>query len=108
MSFKQGFFVGLGIVLVASVIYVIGWIIYQPNFAPDFADKYNATQIEKMIANNELSVQEKDKRIEEMKDFLVDYKKPHIMAAYAFIEIFPVGLIVTLIASLFLKKKTRN
>jgi len=105
MSFKQAFSVGLGIVLVASVIYVIGWMIYQPIFAPDFADKWYSGQIELVKANAELTDQEKQVQISSMEASLENYKKPHIMAAYTFMEIFPVGLLVTLIASLFLKKK---
>ncbi len=108
MTFKQCFLAGLGIVLVASVIYVIGWMIIMPNFAPDFADKYNAAQIEKVQADDKLNASEKEEKIEDMKAFLENYKKPHVMAAYTFVEIFPVGLIVTLIASLFLKRKQRG
>ena len=106
MTFKQGFLTGLGIVLVASSIYVIGWMIYQPNFAPDFADKYNAAEIAKVQVDTDLSEEEKKEQIHEMEEFLVSYKKPYVMAAYTFLEIFPVGLVVALIAALFLKKKS--
>ena len=105
MTFKQGFLNGLGIVLVASIIYVIGWLIYQPNFAPDFADKYNAAQVDKVQADDSLTEEQKGEKIEEMEAFLIEYKKPHIMAAYTFMEIFPVGLIVVLISSLVLMKR---
>jgi len=105
MTFKQGFLCGLGIVLVASIIYVAGWMIYQPNFAPDFADEYFAAQIEKVQANDELTSSEREVKIEELGASLESYKKPHVMAAYTFLEIFPVGLIVTLIASFALRKK---
>lgn len=105
MTFKQGFLNGLGIVLVASIIYVLGWMLYQPNFAPDFADKYNAAQVEKVKADDTMSDRQKEEKIAEMEAFLIEYKKPHVMAAFTFLEIFPIGLVVALISSLVLMKR---
>ena len=105
MTFRQGFLNGLGIVLVASIIYVLGWMIYQPNFAPDFADKYNAAQVEKVKTDSTLTPEQQNEKIAEMEAFLVEYKKPHVMAAFTFLEIFPVGLIVVLISSFALMKR---
>lgn len=104
LSFKEAFFNGLGITLVASIIYVIGWMIYVPSFAPDFADKYGDTQIE-LVKTQELTEAEKEKQIEEISSWIETYKQPHVMAAMTFAEIFPVGLIVTLISALILKRK---
>ena len=104
LSFKEGFFNGLGITLVASIIYVIGWMIYVPSFAPDFADKYGDSQIE-LVKEQEISEAEKEKQIEEISSWIETYKQPHVMAAMTFAEIFPIGLIVTLISALILKRK---
>ncbi len=103
-TFKDGFLTGLGIIVVASVIYVIGWMIYMPTFAPDFADKYQSSQIE-LIQNSGASESEKQTQIEELKTTIENYKKPHIMAAFTFMEIFPIGLLVTIISALILKRK---
>lgn len=103
-TFKEGFLSGLGIVLVASVIYVIGWFIYMPNFAPDFVDKYEATQIE-LIENSAVTEDEKHAEIEEIKSSIENYKKPHIMVSMTFLEIFPVGLLVSIITALILRRK---
>ncbi|MEO9485551.1 MAG: DUF4199 domain-containing protein [Ekhidna sp.] len=104
ISFKEAFLNGLGITLVASIIYVIGWMIYMPNFAPDFVDKYQAAQVE-LIEQSEASDEEKNKEIDEMNQWIENYKKPPIMVAMTFTEIFPIGLLVTLISSLILKRK---
>ncbi len=104
LSFKTAFLNGLGITTVASIIYVVGWMIYMPTFAPDFIDKYQASQVE-LIENSEASDVEKTKEIEEMTEWMESYRKPHIMAAMTFTEIFPIGLLVTLISSLILKRK---
>jgi len=103
-SFKEGFLTGLGIVLVASLIYVVGWMIYMPTFAPDFVDKYQANQIE-LVQNSDISSGEKNEKIEEIKTQIENYKKPHMMASITFLEIFPVGLLVTLITALILRRK---
>lgn len=106
LSFKEGFLNGLGISLVSSIIYVLGWMIYMPNFAPDFPDKYGAAQIAK-IEQMEIDESEKQQQIEETKDWIETYKKPPVMAAITFTEIFPVGLLVTLISALILKRKEK-
>ncbi len=104
LTFKDGFLNGLAITLVASTIYVIGWMIYVPSFAPDFADKYGASQVE-IIEQSELSPQEKEEQIQDMNEWIETYKQPHVMAAMTFVEIFPVGVIITLISALILKRK---
>ncbi|MEQ8906486.1 DUF4199 domain-containing protein [Ekhidna sp.] len=104
LTFKEGFVNGLGITLVASIIYVVGWMIYFPSFAPDFVDKYQASQIE-LVEKSDVPTAEKEKQIEDIKDWIETYQQPHVMAAITFTEIFPVGLIVTLISALILKRK---
>jgi hypothetical protein len=108
ITFKQAFLNGMAIVCVASVIYVIGWMVYMPNFAPDFPDKYAETQVSKIYANPELTDEQKAEKSKEVYVMMDNYKKPHVMAAYTFIEIFPVGLVVTLFISLLVKRGKRS
>ena len=49
ISFKDAFLNGLIIVVIASVIYVVGWMIYYPNFMPDFADQYLQHEQAKLV-----------------------------------------------------------
>ncbi|GAB4239941.1 MAG: DUF4199 domain-containing protein [Ekhidna sp.] len=104
LSFKDGFINGLGITLVASIIYVIGWMIYVPSFAPDFADKYGESQVA-MVEEMDITAEEKQQQIDEIKEWIETYKQPPVMAAMTFAEIFPVGLVVTLISALTLMRK---
>lgn len=104
-TFKEGFLTGLGIVLVASVIYVVGWLIYMPNFAPDFVDKYQAAQIE-LVQNSDVPSTEKEVKIAEIRSSVENYRKPHIMISMTFLEIFPVGLLVALATALILRRKS--
>ena len=104
LTFKEVFFHGLGIILVACIIHVISWMIYVPSFAPDFADKYGDAQIE-LVKEQEITEVEKEKQIEEITSWIETYKQPHVMAAMTFAEIFPIGLLITLISALILKRK---
>lgn len=104
ISFREAFVSGFYIVLVASVIYVIGWMIYYPNFMPDFPDQYMSYQLEQYKESG-LSEAEITTKQQEMKEWMDMYKNPFVMAGMTFMEIFPVGLIVALIAAAVLKKK---
>ncbi len=105
ISFKEGFTTGLGIVVVATLIYSLGWtFVYMPNFEPDFVDRYETLQIER-VNLQDISEQEKSSQISEIRNFNESYRKPYIMAAFNVLEIFPVGLLVALISALILKRK---
>ena len=47
-----------------------------------------------------------DKETKEMADFARMYKNPFFNAMMTYVEILPVGLVVTLISSLILKRKS--
>lgn len=104
LSFKEGFFNGMIVVGIASIIYVAGWMIYYPNFMPDFAEQYTQGQITQLETQG-LSEEELKTKIDELKAFQELYEQPLVMAGFTFLEIFPVGLVVTLISSLILKRK---
>lgn len=104
LSFKEGFVNGMIVVFIASIIYVVGWMVYYPFFMPDFADQFLASQIE-LLKSQGLSEQEMQQQIDELKAFNENYKKPHVMVGFTFLEIFPVGIIITLVSALILKRK---
>jgi hypothetical protein len=104
ISFGKAFKIGILIVLIASTMYVIAWLIDYFFFIPDFADKYGAAMIAELKASGASQV-EIDKKTVEMANFAKMYKNPLFNAMITYIEILPVGLIVTLISSLILKRK---
>ena len=104
IDFRTSFKIGAGITLIASTMYVITWLICYFNFASDFVDKYTAFRIEKMKAMNASQI-EIDKMIESMKSFGEMYDNPIYNALMTYTEILPVGLLVTLLCSLILKRK---
>ena len=104
ISFAKAFKVGIMMVLIASTIYVVAWLIDYYFFIPDFAEKYSAHMLDKLKASGASQI-EIDKQTKEMASFVRMYKNPFFNAMMTYIEILPVGLIVTLISSLILKRK---
>ena len=104
ISFGKAFKIGILIVLIASTIYVIAWLIDYFFFIPDFAEKYAAHTLDKLKASGASQI-EIEKETKEMADFARMYKNPFFNALMTYVEILPVGLIVTIISSLILKRK---
>ncbi|HNP49666.1 MAG TPA: DUF4199 domain-containing protein, partial [Bacteroidia bacterium] len=105
ISFGKAFKIGSMIVLIASTIYVFAWLIDYFFFIPDFLEKYSAHTIEQLKASG-AAAQEIEAKTKEMADFAIMYKNPFFNALMTYLEILPVGLLVTLISSLILKRKT--
>jgi Protein of unknown function (DUF4199) len=104
ISFGKAFKIGIMIVLIASTIYVLAWLIDYFFFVPDFLEKYSAQMLEKLRASGATQI-EINKQTTEMASMGRMYKNPFFNAMMTYVEILPVGLIVTLISSLILKRK---
>ncbi len=105
ISFGKAFKIGILITAIASTIYVITWLINYYCFMPDFGDKYAAQVIEQLKVSG-ASTEAITKETTKMNEFAQMYKNPFFNAMVTYIEILPVGLIVTLISALILKRKT--
>ena len=106
ISFGRAFTVGILIAVISSVCYVIAWEIVYFNFMPDFMDKYAAHVIAQARASG-ASAEAIQAKAQEMQQFKQMYSNPFWNAAFTFLEPFPVGLIITLISALILRKKKR-
>lgn len=104
IAFGKAFQLGLYIALVASTIYVIAWAVDYYVFIPDFTDKY-AIQILREAHNSGASKAEISRQIASVASVKEMYKSPVIFVLLTYLEIFPVGLVVSLITALILKKK---
>jgi hypothetical protein len=105
ISFGKAFKIGILIVLIASTIYVLAWLIDYFFFIPDFAEKYSARMLDELKASGASQV-EIDQQTKEMQNFATMFKNPLFNAMMTYIEILPVGLVVTTISSLILKRKS--
>lgn len=105
ITFGKAFKIGSMIVLISSTIYVIAWLIDYFFFMPDFMGEYSAMMLEELRASG-ASQAEIAAQTKEMADFGEMYNNPLFNAMMTYMEILPVGLIVTLISSLILRRKT--
>lgn len=103
MTFGSGFKAGLLISLISSACYVVAWLILLYGFMPDFPDKYAAYLVERARAagGSQAEIDTAIKQADEARRMLAS---PLINAEVAFIEAFPVGLLVTLISAAVLKR----
>ena len=106
ISFGKAFKTGILIVLIASTMYVIAWLIEYFFFMPDFIEKYSAVTLDRLKASG-ASPSEIAEQTKQMADFARMYKNPFFNAMMTYLEILPVGVIVTLISALILKRKVR-
>lgn len=105
LSFVRGFAVGILIVLISNFFYVATWEVVYFKFMPDFADKYAAHLVERAKASG--ASQEKIEQTKrEMREFKEMYDNPARNVAVTFMEVFPIGLGVTLLSAAILRKKT--
>jgi hypothetical protein len=103
ISFGKACKIGLLITLVASTMYVISWLITYYCFIPDFMDKYAAAMLAKEQASG-ISADELAKKTAEMAQMKEWYKNPLVVILMTYVEILPVGIVVTLISALVLKR----
>lgn len=104
ITFKKAFLTGLTMVLIASALYVFSWMIYAYFVDPDFMDQYFESSIEALRKSGE-PLEEIERQINNMQQYKESYKNPFIQIGVTFLEIFPVGLLVSLFSAAVLKKK---
>ena len=106
ITFGRAFQIGLYITLIASTMYVAVWLIEYYLFMPDFMDKYAAHALNKAKAAgaDKMEIFEKSVDMANMKEM---YNNPLLVILITYCEILPVGLIITLISGLILKKERK-
>lgn len=104
ITFGRAFRVGILITLITCTVYVTAWEIVYFNFIPDFVDQYAALSIQKMRDHGASDAAIATK-VKDMARFKELYANPLINIGMTFLEIFPVGLIVTLVSAAILRRK---
>jgi len=107
ISFGQAFKTGFYITLIASTMYVVAWLICYYLFVPDFMDKYSDHVINGLKESGATQV-EIEKQLADMGKYKEMYKNPLFVVLLTYAEILPLGLVITLISALILKRKTTN
>jgi hypothetical protein len=107
ISFGLAFRTGLYITLISSTMYVITWLITYYGFIPDYMEKYSELVITNLKEGGASQV-EIENQMAEMGKYKEMYKNPLFVILLTFLEILPVGLVITLISALILKRKKVN
>jgi hypothetical protein len=102
IRFGPAFAVGLGIGVVASVIYVVNWEAYVAVTGIDFMRDYTASVLAGMKARGAPAA-EIQATAAELQALAVSYNRPLNRFGMTFAEIFPVALIVALISAALLR-----
>lgn len=98
IKFGTAFKVGLGISLIAGIVYVITWEVNL--FVTDytFINEYTDSIIE-TARNSGASQSELEATIQQMQDMKTQYNNPIYRIPITFTEIFPVGLLMSLVSA---------
>ena len=105
ITFSKGLLLGFMISLIASTLYVITWAVEFHFFMPDFMDKYSAMQVKQLQASG-MSGAALNEALKSIESASYNYKNnPFFFAMYTYMEILPVGILITLISALILRRK---
>ncbi len=102
IRFWPAFGMGLAISFIASVFYVVAWEAALAVTHMDFAGDYTKLLIEQQKIKG-ASVEAIAKLATEMEKFKVQYANPLFRIPMTFTEIFPVGLLVSLVSAALLR-----
>ena len=108
ITFLRALSVGLLIMAISALCYVITWEIIYFNVMPDFGDKYVAYAIDQVRASGKPAA-EIEQEIQQLNDFKARYNSDILFnAGLTFLEPLPVGIPMTLISALILRKSRRR
>lgn len=103
IGFRRAVGVGLLIALVASAVYVLTWQVLYFGFVPDFAERYGEAVVANLRASGASAAAIAAEEAK-MALFAQRYRNPLFNSAVTFLEIFPVGLVMTLISAAILRR----
>jgi hypothetical protein len=107
ITFTKGFAVGIAITLISCMCYVVTWEVLYFTVLHDFMDKYGAYMVDKLKASG-ASAAAIQAQVQQVKKYKELYENPLTNAAMTFIEPFPVGLLITLISAVVLRRKPQS
>ncbi len=107
IDFRKGFKVGILIALIASSMYVATWEVFawvQPEEVTVFMNNYTEYMLDKAKEAGATQA-DLDQQRSDMAEFQEMYKNPLVRVGVTFVEVLPVGLLVTLISAAILRRK---
>jgi hypothetical protein len=98
IGFWPAFGIGLGISFIAGIFYVAAWELVQSMTSMDFASAYSKAILASEQAKG-ASAESLAKMSAELEAFKVQYADPMFRLPMTFVEIFPVGVLVSLVSA---------
>lgn len=107
ISFGKAFKIGFFIALISSSVYVGVWLIEYYVFFPDFMEQYSDHILNQARLDGATQA-ELDQKTSEMDMYKDMYQNPVFVVLLTYAEVLPVGLLITLISALILKRKPKD
>lgn len=104
MTFAQAFSVAFGIFIVAGLVYTLGWEAYLAATNYTFAERFASQAIASRVAEGATPAQLAQVEAQ-MSAFKAQYANPLIRLPMTFIEMLPVGLLMSLLAGATLRSR---
>ncbi len=104
ITFNKAFRVGILISLIASLCYVAGWMYYFNFVENHFIENYTSFYVNKLNASGKTAVEIKTE-IDAFTTNMKNYKDPAVMSLFTFLEVFPIGLIISVLCALLMRRK---
>jgi hypothetical protein len=98
ITFGKAFLAGILIALVGSLCYAITWEFVMHFVYPDFAQWYSQCQLEQLVKEGASETKLVEAKLE-LQQFEEMYANPLIRFGFTLMEIFPVGVIITLVSA---------
>lgn len=104
IKFGKAFLMGLCITLVASTLYVVSWMVLSATSKQDFMEQYYE-HTKAQLESADLPTEQVEAQLQEMRDFQEMYKNPAVKIGFTYMEILPVGLLISLLCATILKRR---
>jgi hypothetical protein len=105
ISFGRAFQTGLLIALVASIVYVLAWVLNVAYGSGEEIMNQYFTYTMDQIRQSGKPAEEIEAEIARIKAFQESYRHPAVWIGMTFLEIFPIGVFVALISAFLLRAR---
>jgi hypothetical protein len=103
VSLGKAIGIGLLVTLIASTMYVVVWAFVYHFVIPDFMEVYSAHMLKQAeLVNNQAAFEAKAAEMQKYREW---YKSPFMFALLTYSEILPVGILVTIVSALILRRR---
>jgi uncharacterized membrane protein (UPF0136 family) len=112
ISFNQAFKAGMTVILIGTSIYTSTKVVYaltiNKTYIEASLDKTMEEESKRIIADKDIKDSDKQKMIQSFKENMDDLKSPWAFALSSTLDVFPMGLVITLLCSALMKREYKS